>query len=209
MESIITRVGGAWLTRFDGRRYAHSEHPIDELRGRDVNEKIQADANVMEEIECDTNNAGQCRDFGGENKMIWDSGAGRNICARKHVPDYSLSKSDHPGFTGPSGENIKVDGRARVSFSDETLGTTAEADFIVANRVTRPILSGDDHNNQDNITISSAKCAFVVDESLARATCEALMPHAKLAFSRAGPGRLYVHTSQLLPQPATFFRGQE
>ena len=74
--------------------------------------------------------------------MIWDSGAGRNICNGKCVPEYKLATSDHLGFSGPSGETIKVDGKTRVGFTDEILGTTAEATFIVANKVTRPILSG-------------------------------------------------------------------
>ncbi len=124
------------------------------------------------------------------------------------MPDHKLEKSDHPGFTGPSGETIRVDGRARVQFTDEALGSTAEASFIVANTVTRPILSGGDVNDQGNITISSAKGAFVVSEDVARETCEALMPHAKLVFSRAGPGRLYEHASYLLPQSDQFFQGQ-
>ncbi len=141
--------------------------------------------------------------------MIWDSGAGRHICARKHVPGYKLEKSDHPGFSGPSGETIKVDGKTRVNFTDETLGTAAAAAFIVADRVTRPILSGGDLNDQGNITISSARGAFVVDEELARSACGALMPHAKLLFSRAEPGRPYKHNGNLEPQAALFFQWQE
>ena len=141
--------------------------------------------------------------------MIWDSGAGRHICANKHVPGYTLEDSDHPGFTGPSGETIKVDGNTRVQFTDEALGSVAEVTFIVADKVTRPILSGGDLNDQGNITISSAKGAFVVDEEVARQACEALMPHAKLVFSRAGPGRLYEHDGNLVPQAALFIQGQE
>ena len=112
------------------------------------------------------------------------------------------------GFQDHHGETIKVDGRARVQFTDDTLGTTAEATFIVANKVTRPILSGGDLNDQGNITISSARGAFVVSEDFARETCMALMPHAKFAFNRAGPGRLYEHESTLLPRPDAFFHGQ-
>ncbi len=140
--------------------------------------------------------------------MIWDSGAGRSICNHSHCPDYQLSQSDHPGFTGPSGEHIKVNGRTRVRFSDEILGTTAEAPFIVSNNVMRPILSGGDINDQGNITISSARGAFVVSEDVARETCMALMPHAKLAFDRKGPGKLYEHAGYLLPQTDLFFQGQ-
>ena len=101
-----------------------------------------------------------------------------------------------------------MDGRTRVHFTDEALGTTAEASFIVANKVTRPILSGGDINGQGNITISSAKGAFVVSKDVARTTCKALMPHAKLVFSRAGPGRLYEHASYLLPQADQFVQWQ-
>ena len=50
--------------------------------------------------------------------------------------------------------------------------------------------------------------AFVVDESIARKTCEALLYHAKLAFTRAGPGMLYEHHGNILPQAAQFFRGR-
>ena len=89
------------------------------------------------------------------------------MCAHKHVPGYKLESSDHPGFSGPSGETIKVDGKARVRFSDELAGTMAEATFIVA-PVTRPIMSGGDINDKGYITISSAKGALVVDESIAR-----------------------------------------
>ncbi len=167
-------------------------------------------ANLAEELQQDTNAVdGQSAKFGGDDSLIWDSGAGRSICNKKHVPNYELSHSDHPGFSGPSGERIKVNGRTRVHFTDENLGTTAEARFIVADKVTRPILSGGEINDCGNITISSAKGAFVVSEETAREACEALMPHAKLVFSRAGPGRLYEHESRLLPQPALFcFRGR-
>ncbi len=101
-----------------------------------------------------------------------------------------------------------MDGRTQVQFTDEALGTTAEASFIVANKVTRPILSGGDINDQGNIMISSTNGAFVVSKDVARATCESLMPHAKLVFSRAGPGRLYEHASYLFPQADQFFQGQ-
>ncbi len=137
---------------------------------------------------------------------IW--GAGRNICARKHVPHHKLEQSDHPGFSGPSGETIKVDGKAHVEFTDEILNSVAEATFIVANQVTRPILSGGGINDKGNITTSSTRGAFVVEELVAREACEALMQHAKLAFTRAGPGRLYEHHGNLLPQPALFFKGR-
>ena len=160
--------------------------------------------NAVEELSCDTNVVGGTQ-FGGATTMIWDSGAGRHICARKHVPGYTLEDSDHPGFSGPSGETIKVDGKSRVQFTDETLGTVGEVTFIVADKVTRPILSGGDLNDQGNITISSARGAFVIDEEIAREACVALMPHAKLAFSRAGPGRLYEHNGNLVPQTALFF----
>ena len=122
--------------------------------------------------------------------MIWDSGAARSICAKKHVPDYTLDAGDHPGFSGPSGETIRVDGKTRVGFTDEALGSTAEATFIVANNVARPILSGGEVNDKDNITISGARGAFVVSEDVARQACEALMPHAKLVFSLVWPARL-------------------
>ena len=92
-----------------------------------------------------------------------------------------------------------------MHFTDENLGTTAEATFIVADKVTRPILSGGEINDRGNITISSANGAFVVSEETAREACKALMPHAKLVFSRAGLGRLYEHESRLLPQLALFF----
>ena len=124
-----------------------------------------------------------------------------------HVPDHELEKSDHPGFSGPSGETIKVRGKTQVAFTDEVVNTTAEATFIVADKVTRPILSGGDLNDKGCITISSARGAFVVKEELAREACEALMPHAMLAFSRAGPGRFYEHEGYLFPQPSLFFRG--
>ena len=100
-------------------------------------------------------------------------------------------------------------GKTKVHFTDETLNTTADATFIVANRVTRPILSGNELNDLGHITISSSRGAFVVDEEVARTACEALMPHAKLTFSRAGPGRLYEHESNLIPQAALFFQGPE
>ena len=74
-----------------------------------------------------------------------------------------------------------MDGKCKVRFSDEFAGTMAETTFIVA-PVTRPLLSGGDINDKGNITISSAKGAFVVDEAVAREACEALMPHAKLVF---------------------------
>jgi hypothetical protein len=160
---------------------------------------------VAEELTGDAHKVSSNR-FGGASGMIWDSGAGRHICAKKHVPGYKLEKSDHPGFAGPSGETIKVDGKTRVRFSDEVANTVAEATFIVA-PVTRPILSGGDLNDQGNITISSAKGAFVVAEDVARKLCEELMPHAKLVFSRAGPGRLYEHSGNLQLQPALFFQG--
>ena len=143
--------------------------------------------------------------FGGSTKPIWDSGAGRNILNPSHAPNYALSASDHPGFSGPSGETIKVSGNTRVQFTDETLNSTAEATFIVADKVTRPILSGGDLNDQSDITISSARGAFVVSEEVAREACVALMPHAKLSFDRAGPGRLYELNSYLLPQSSQFF----
>ena len=111
-------------------------------------------------------------------------------------------------YTTPSGETIKVRGKTRVHFTDEGLNTTLDAAFIVADKVTRPILSGGDINDQGNITISSARGAFVVSEEVAREACEALIPHAKLNFSRAGPGRLYELDSCLLPQPPLFFRGR-
>ena len=94
-----------------------------------------------------------------------------------------------------------------MHFTDESLGTEAAATFIVANKVTRPILSGGDLNNQGNITISSAKGAFVVDEEIARELCESLLPHSKLSFSRAGPGKLYELDSYLIPESALFFSG--
>ncbi len=72
--------------------------------------------------------------------------------------------------------------------------------FIVANKVSRPILSGGDINDQGNITMPSSRGAFVVSEDVAREACTALLPHAKLAFTRAGPGRLYEHHINLLPQ---------
>ena len=191
-----------------GCRHAHSGQPVDDPCKRRW-QRVQASANVAEEI-VDNANAmnDELKKFGGGTSMIWDSGAGRNICSKAHVPDYTLSHSDHPGFTGPSGENIKVNGRARVHFTDEVLGCTADAAFIVANKVTRPILSGGDINDQGNITISGSKGAFVVSEDVAREACEALMPHAKLVFSRAGPGRLYEHNSKLLPQPDQIFQRQ-
>ena len=95
--------------------------------------------------------------FGGSSSLIWDTGAGRNICAHRHLPNYKLEHTDHPGFNGPSGETIKVKGNTRVAFSDDVLKTNAEATFIVADTVTRPILSGGDVNDQGNITISSAQ----------------------------------------------------
>jgi hypothetical protein len=167
--------------------------------------ELKSEMNAMEEIIGDTNTLGGDSKFGGDTEMIWDSGAGRHLCAHKHVPGYQLEKSDHPGFSGPSGETIKVKGKANVQFTDEALGTVGEATFIIADKVTRPILSGGDLNDQGNITISSARGAFVVDEATAREACVALMPHAKLAFSRAGPGRLYVHNDKLVPQAALFF----
>ena len=122
-------------------------------------------ANVAEEIQQDANAVnGQAENFGGDTSLIWDSGAGRSICNKKHVPNYELEKSDHPGFSGPSGETIKVSGKTRVHFTDEHLGTTVEATFIVADKVTRPIMSGGEINKQGNIAISSAKGAFVVNK---------------------------------------------
>ena len=56
---------------------------------------------------------------GGAAVMIWDSGAGRSIRAHRHVPEHKLDHSDHPGFSGPSGETIKVDGRTKVDFTDD------------------------------------------------------------------------------------------
>ncbi len=201
--------GGVRFARFDGCRHAHSGQSVDDPCEGLWQREMRVSANVAEEIVDDANAvSGELMKFGGSSSMIWDSGAGRNICNQKHVPDYQLEKSDHPGFTGPSGETIKVDGRTRVHFTNEALGSTAEASFIVANKVTRPILSGGDINDQGNITISSAKGAFVVSEDVARESCEALMPHAKLVFSRAGPGRLYEHSSYLLPQSSQFFQGQ-
>ena len=200
--------GGVRLARFDGCRHAHSgQSANDPCEGRW--QRAGTSANVAEEIVDDANAvSGELNKFGGGTSMIWDSGAGRNICNEGNIPDYKFDKIDHPGFTGPSGETIKVNGRARVHFTDEVLGTTAEASFIVANKVTRPILSGGDINDQGNITISGSKGAFVVSEDVARETCEALMPHAKLVFQRAGPGRLYEHTSNLLPQPEQLFQRQ-
>ena len=99
-------------------------------------------------------------------------------------------------------------GKTRVWFTDETLNSTAAATFIVADKVTRPILIGGDLNDQGNITISSARGAFVVSEEVAREACVALMPHAKLSFDRAGPGRLYELNSCLLPQSSQFYQGQ-
>jgi hypothetical protein len=202
-------------------RTCRRDNPLDDL---ELNAKVRGEpkmklasmsaewtpieTNAMEEITGDANAARETR-FGGGSSMIWDSGAGRHICAKKHVPGYQLENSDHPGFTGPSGEAIKVDGNTRVQFTDEALGKVAEATFIVADKVTRPILSGGDLNDQGNITISSAKGAFVVDEQIARESCLALMQHAKLWFSRAGPGRLYEHDGNLVPQDALFFQGQE
>ena len=136
--------------------------------------------NVAEELECDANAiAGKTQRFWGTTQIVWDSGAGHNICAMQHVLDYTLSPSDHPGFSGPSGKTIKVDGRTHVKSTGNTLGTTAEASFIVANQVTRPILSGGEVNDQCNITISSTGDTFVVDKSVTREACEALMFHAK------------------------------
>ncbi len=220
--------GGVRLTYFEGRRHGHSGHPVEDLQdGREPREQLRrfntireleayhavinanvTTANVAEEIQQDAN-AVQVDKFGGDHSLIWDSGAGRSLCNKKHVPNYQLSHSDRPGFSGPSGETIKVSGRMRVHFTDENLGTTTEATFIVADKVTRPILSGGEINDCGNITISSARGAFVVSEEDAREACEALMPRAKLVFSRAGPGRLYEHESRLLPQPALFlFQGQ-
>ena len=203
--------GGVRLTRFDGCRHGHSGQPAEELheRQRWIEKKAtEVSVAVAEELEDNTNTVGQLPKFGGSNKPIWDSGAGRSICCKPHCPDYKLEASDHPGFAGPSGETIKVEGKTRVHFTDDTLNTTAEATFIVANKLTRPILSGGDLNDHGNVTISSSRGAFVVSEELARDACEALMPHAKLAFSRAGPGRLYELESSLLPQPSLFFRGR-
>ena len=106
------------------------------------------------------------------------------------------------------GETIKVHGKTKVTFTDEILNTTADSTFIVANKVTRPILSGGELNDSGCITISSSRGAFVVEEGVAREACEALMPYAKLAFTRAGPGRLYEHQSNLVPQAALFFKGR-
>ena len=212
---------GAWLTDSNGvgtavvgnslrtcRRDSSLDDPkLDaKLQGKWV--ELKSETNAMEEITGDANTLGGAT-FGGAARMIWDSGAGRHICARKHVPGYTLDKSDHPGFSGPSGETIKVDGKTRVNFTDETLGTAVAATFIVADQVNRPILSGGDLNDQGYITISSARGAFVVEEKVAREVCEALIPHAKLSFSRAGPGRLYEHNGNLEPQAALFFQGQE
>ena len=102
-----------------------------------------------------------------------------------------------------------MDGKTRVNFTDEALGSTADATFIVANKVARPILSGGEVNDKGNITISGARGAFVVSEDVARQACEALMPYAKLVFSRAGPGRLYEHAGNIMPQAAMLFQGQE
>ncbi len=204
--------GGVRLARFDGCRHAHSGQPANDPHERrwhgkeKIDREENIDANVAEEIVDSTNTVGRGPNkFGGNNSMIWDSGAGRSIVNESHVPEYQLEKNDHPGFTGPSGETIKVNGRTRVHISDEILGKEAEMPFIVANKVTRPILSGGDINDRGNITISSSRGAFVVSEDVGREVCAALMPHAKLAFTRAGLGRLYEHHGNLLPQLDQFF----
>ena len=50
----------------------------------------------------------------GADPPILDSGAGRHIVNPKDLKGYKLDKSDHPGFRGAGGENIKVDGKATV-----------------------------------------------------------------------------------------------
>jgi hypothetical protein len=95
---------------------------------------------VAEEVTGDANEVNGSK-FGGSTNMIWDSGAGRSILNNNNIPGYKLEDSDHPGFAGPSGETIKVDGKCKVRFSDELAGTMAETTFIVA-PVTRPLLSG-------------------------------------------------------------------
>ena len=54
--------------------------------------------------------------------------------------------------------------------------------------------------DKGNVTISGSKGAFVVNEKLAEPLIASLVQHAKLSFSRAGPGALYELDGTLLPQ---------
>ncbi len=89
-----------------------------------------------------------------------------------------------------------------MKFRDNASGEDGSADFLVA-KVTRPIFSQGAICDKGNITISSSKGAFVVDEALARPVIASLMQHAKLTFSRTGPGALYELDGTLLPQSFT------
>ena len=45
--------------------------------------ELKLEMNAMEEIIGDTNTLGGDSKFGGDTEMIWDSGAGRHLCAHK------------------------------------------------------------------------------------------------------------------------------
>ena len=138
--------------------------------------------------------------FGDKSRPIMDSGAGRHIANKNDVRGYRLDKSDHPGFRGAGGEEIPVDGKTTVHFRDNATGSNGNADFLIVN-VTRPIFSQGAICDKGNITISSSKGVFVIDESIARPVIASLTSHAKITFSRSGPGALYELDGALMEQP--------
>ncbi len=77
----------------------------------------------LEEVVVTTNATAGAERFGRRARPIYDSGAGRSTCNEEDLPAYTLAHTDHPGFNGPSGESIKVRGKARVAFADRAIGT--------------------------------------------------------------------------------------
>ena len=89
-----------------------------------------------------------------------------------------------------------------VRFKDNFLGKEASATFIAA-PVTRPIFSTGEICDKGNITIHSSRGAFVVSDELARPLVTQLQKHAKLSFTRNGPGGLYEFDATLMPAQST------
>ena len=116
LESITTHVVVCGSLPPMGRRHDHSGQLADDLHGRQLQSgeleteelQLRMGANAFEELTVDTNTvSGGLQKFGGSTALIWESGAGRNICARVHVPEYTLTASDHPGFSGPRGRPLR------------------------------------------------------------------------------------------------------
>ena len=168
-----------------------------------TNCKDESTVAYFEEIVIETHTTAG-KSFGANARPIYDSGAGKSVCAKRGVPNHTIQPTDHPGFTGAAGETIPADGKVTVAVRDRVIGTEGTLNFTVATQVTRPIIAGGETCDAGHIAIQSATGCFIVDEAIARPMCEALKPHAKLTFSRAKTGsRLYGLDAELKTQLQT------